>query len=65
MDTDKQKLNKLQTKLASLEKEMTKLKEVLTFTLKHTKGCQIIGFYEYFLFSSEKILSDMEKIMKK
>ena len=65
MDTDKQKLKKLQAKLVKIEKQTEELRKTVNIVTSDTEWKYVPGFCEYFLHNIEKILLNLEKIVKK
>lgn len=65
MCTDRQKLEKLQNKFKKFEKEIADFADTLEFVMKITMKHSDLAFYEYFLYSSERTLKNIQKIMKK
>ena len=64
MCTDKEKLEKPQNKFAKFEKEITDFADTLEFVMETTMKHSDCAFYEYFLYSSERTLKSIQKIMK-
>ncbi len=65
MDNDKEKLKKLENKFKELEKILVYLKENYEFVMELAKKEYTPPHCAYFLFSFDKIVTNIDKIMKK
>ncbi len=64
MRTDKQKLEKLQAKLDKLDEQITEIRKTVNLAFETSKGFLMLPHCEYCFRYLQKVLLDIDKIMK-